>query len=1137
MKAYKKWSLVGLIVSASMAICAITFSHTSFSSSAFKKGNASEYTLTLNSSNSYSTGSEQSITTDSGDYQVVFSYSSCVSASSAHALINDGGTIINKDHIRSISKLQATYTGGKLKARTSYDRSTWGEYFELSSGFEYSFGSYPYYVELKAFDAVTLTNAKFSYTCLENAAAHEEAQPENESLLGVISFWNTTNLNDTSCQDDVTAAYVDTVSYSDTALTTPADIVSSVSSNGKVYQKRYGGVGMSSSSNNGEFTLTFNNSFKPKRIRVKAATYDSSGQINGENLTFRAQKATTDLANSDELVFNYETAQSSFKLTATNRVALYQIYLYTITGGKPDYDTPKDEVGFTATDSKKDTYLENSVFDTANGLSASALFSDGTSETLAESAYSYKIYNSLEQEIDTSKAFGSAGAYTLKITYKNYLPQVINLDVGEYVYLTGVTASMSTTTFAADARLSDNLSNNLTAGKQFNYTKYNENNIAYASFATKHLEVKLFNPSDVEASITTAFTTPGSWKVRVRSTDDNTKYADVAITVTPVKATGVTLSSSTLDLIEGATHTLTATVTPSTATDKTVTWSSNKESVATVNNGVVTAVSSGTATITATANDGSGAKGTCTVTVSEKPATETATITITSSKTNNQEWAMATSDFTCNGISITSVSSDKIFGTAEASARFASGSYGGSLTFSFAQKLIVGVKIYATKYSSDKPTITVTTSANTTGQSKGLDDNTSLVFDAFATDTLKSTSLTISSPKDHRFYLTKVELTIGSDTPIYPTSISLSGNATVGVGKTTNLTVNYTPATTNQKNVTWSSNNPSVATVNNGAVKGISTGNATITAKALKKDSTYATATFDITVVEEALDSYEKSLSLRKKVLGEEHPYTADSYNNIGTIYDDLGEHEKALEYYQKALDIRKIVLGEDHPYTADSYNNIGAIYNDIDENQKALEFHLKALSIRKQALGEDHPDIALSYNNLGNTYKNMGDYLTALKYYKKSLAISKKVIGDEHINLAPSYYNIGTIFKNQGEYNKALKYFQKAMTIREDFYGDEHPDTILSYNSIAMTYCFMGKYDEALTWAEKAFAAFPNVGLVIDTLATVYKGQGRYNEALELFEQCLKYQKEENKPAQKIHETEIKIEELKDLLNSQTVK
>ena len=53
-------------------------------------------------------------------------------------------------------------------------------------------------------------------------------------------------------------------------------------------------------------------------------------------------------------------------------------------------------------------------------------------------------------------------------------------------------------------------------------------------------------------------------------------------------------------------------------------------------------------------------------------------------------------------------------------------------------------------------------------------------------------------------------------------------------------------------------------------------------------------------------------------------------------------------------------------------------------------------------------------------------------------------------------------------------------------------------------------------------------------SVGVIYK---YYKNKEELFEQCLKYQKEENKPAQKIHETEIKIEELKDLLNSQTVK
>ncbi len=64
-----------------------------------------------------------------------------------------------------------------------------------------------------------------------------------------------------------------------------------------------------------------------------------------------------------------------------------------------------------------------------------------------------------------------------------------------------------------------------------------------------------------------------------------------------------------------AATTLTATVKPDDATNKTVTWSTSNKSVATVNDGVVTAVGAGKATITATTADGSGKTATCTVTV------------------------------------------------------------------------------------------------------------------------------------------------------------------------------------------------------------------------------------------------------------------------------------------------------------------------------------------------------------------------------------------------------------------------------------------------------------------------------------------------------------------------------------------
>ena len=87
----------------------------------------------------------------------------------------------------------------------------------------------------------------------------------------------------------------------------------------------------------------------------------------------------------------------------------------------------------------------------------------------------------------------------------------------------------------------------------------------------------------------------------------------VAIETPIVEVTGLTLSQAEATLVEGESLTLTATVAPEDATDKTVTWSSSDKSVATVdNNGKVTAVAAGTATITAKAGDKSA---TCVVTV------------------------------------------------------------------------------------------------------------------------------------------------------------------------------------------------------------------------------------------------------------------------------------------------------------------------------------------------------------------------------------------------------------------------------------------------------------------------------------------------------------------------------------------
>ena len=99
------------------------------------------------------------------------------------------------------------------------------------------------------------------------------------------------------------------------------------------------------------------------------------------------------------------------------------------------------------------------------------------------------------------------------------------------------------------------------------------------------------------------------------------KDATCTVTVT-TPATGITLSQTSLRLNKGDSAALTATVTPSESTD-TVSWTSSNNAVATVSDGVVTAVGKGSATITATAGS---KNATCAVTVNDKADVQLAII-------------------------------------------------------------------------------------------------------------------------------------------------------------------------------------------------------------------------------------------------------------------------------------------------------------------------------------------------------------------------------------------------------------------------------------------------------------------------------------------------------------------------------
>ncbi len=115
----------------------------------------------------------------------------------------------------------------------------------------------------------------------------------------------------------------------------------------------------------------------------------------------------------------------------------------------------------------------------------------------------------------------------------------------------------------------------------------------------------------------------GTAVITVKTTDGGyTASCNVTVSSGNVAVTGVTLNQTSISLEKDEGYTLTVSVKPDNATNKTVSWSSSDPDIATVDsNGKVTAINVGTATITVKTNDG-GKTAACTVTVEESGTEE-----------------------------------------------------------------------------------------------------------------------------------------------------------------------------------------------------------------------------------------------------------------------------------------------------------------------------------------------------------------------------------------------------------------------------------------------------------------------------------------------------------------------------------
>jgi tetratricopeptide (TPR) repeat protein len=261
----------------------------------------------------------------------------------------------------------------------------------------------------------------------------------------------------------------------------------------------------------------------------------------------------------------------------------------------------------------------------------------------------------------------------------------------------------------------------------------------------------------------------------------------------------------------------------------------------------------------------------------------------------------------------------------------------------------------------------------------------------------------------------------------------------------------------------------------------------------------------------EALSLHRRALAIRLVVLGEDHPDTATGCSLLAQCLDSRGNHAAALSLHQRALAIRRKVLGEQHPKTADGCSNLASCLDSQGKHREALAWHRRALDIDRAVFGDQHPATATTSHNLGLCLARQGKYGEALPRLQEALATLGRIHG-QHPNTAICCDSVATCLGKQGKYEEALPLYRRALAIRLDFHGEQHPDIAISYGHLAQCLDSQGKHREALPLHQRALARFldlvgeqhPHTGVFCNNMARCLESQGKYGEALSLYQKAL---------------------------------
>ncbi|WP_302382901.1 Ig-like domain-containing protein [Anaerotignum lactatifermentans] len=421
-----------------------------------------------------------------------------------------------------------------------------------------------------------------------------------------------------------------------------------------------------------------------------------------------------------------------------------------------------------------------------------------------------------------------------------------------------------------------------------------------------------------------------------------------------IGVTSVTLDKTDLTLDVNGTANLTATVKPDDATTKTVTWKSDNEGVAIVdNNGNVTAKAAGTATITATVD---GKSASCKVTVNGQTTVPVASVELNQTTLELIAGKEATLTATvkpddATNKTVTWSSNNETVATVDNNGKVTAKAAGEAIITAKVgdKQATCNVKVTAADVAVESVTLNQSSLELIAGKEATLTatvkpdnaTNRTVAWESNATNvatvdnngkvTAKAEGTAIITAKAGDKTATCTVTVTKADVKV--TQITISGKNTLNVNDVATLTADVQPGDATNKTVVWTSENPDVVKVENGKVTALMPGQAVI--KATAQDGSNVVGTFTIKVSVSNVDTLKAKVAEAKKAME-----GVKVSSNNGT---DVAPTEKWVPQAQKtALDTAVAEAEKILTAPLTSQNTVNAAYtklqNAMTDFQKAMK-------------------------------------------------------------------------------------------------------------------------------------------------------------------------------------------------------